>query len=144
MTEVSKQDMLLLQQQPLLEPDAAETLASAKATTRLAKLLVRGKGKTYDPSIKIPQTPAERLQAAAHDHALDINTLLHDHGPNAKLPPQTSAGADQPEETVLYLAYGSNMSIQSFRRPAVSCPFRNSTLTCQDFVSPLTFPDSPT
>ncbi|PGH34354.1 hypothetical protein GX50_02837 [[Emmonsia] crescens] len=120
MTKLSEKDMLL-QKQPLLEPDTVEIPTSAKATTRLAKLLVRGKGKTYDPSITIPKTAEERLQAAAHDHALDINVLLHDHGPKAKLSPQAptslpGAGADKPEETVLYLAYGSNMSVQSFRK----------------------------
>ncbi|OJD16547.1 hypothetical protein AJ78_03284 [Emergomyces pasteurianus Ep9510] len=114
MTKLSDKDML--QKQPLLEPDSVEALATAKATTRLAKLLVRGKGTTYDPSIKIPKTSKQRLQAAAHDHALDINAFLHDHGPNTKLPSQTGTGADQHEETVLYLAYGSNMSIQSFRK----------------------------
>ncbi|KLJ09207.1 hypothetical protein EMPG_15366 [Blastomyces silverae] len=118
MTKVTEKDML--QKQPLLEPDTVDNLTSVKATNRLARLLLPGKKRTYDPSIVIPKTSDERLQAAAHDHALDINALLHDHGPNAKPPPQTQAsvpgeGADKPEETVLYLAYGSNMSAQSFR-----------------------------
>ncbi|PGH05314.1 hypothetical protein GX51_03035 [Blastomyces parvus] len=119
MTKDAEKEML--QKQPLLEPDSVDNLTSVKATNRLAKLLVPGKKRTYDPSIVIPKTSDERLQAAAHDHALDINALLHDHGPKAKPTPQTQAGAsaegaDKPEETVLYLAYGSNMSAQSFRK----------------------------
>ncbi|OJD28428.1 hypothetical protein ACJ73_00176 [Blastomyces percursus] len=119
MTKVTEKDML--QKQPLLEPDTVDNLTSVKATNRLVRLLVPGRKKTYDPSIVIPKTSDERLQAAAHDHALDINALLHDHGPNARPPPQPQAsvqgdGPDKPEETVLYLAYGSNMSAQSFRK----------------------------
>ncbi|QSS59693.1 gliotoxin biosynthesis protein GliK [Histoplasma capsulatum] len=114
-------DKDMLQKQPFPEPDTVDNLTSTKATNRLAKLLNLGKGKTYDPSIIIPKISEERLQAAAHDHALDINTLLHDHGPKAKHSSEAKTSgpdveAHKPEETVLYLAYGSNMSAQSFRK----------------------------
>jgi hypothetical protein len=56
----------------------------------------------------IPQTSTRRLEAAAHDRALDVDSLIH--------PKDEAAAALSTEKTILYLAYGSNLSSETFRK----------------------------
>ncbi|KAI1939722.1 hypothetical protein LOZ12_005976 [Ophidiomyces ophidiicola] len=58
------------------------------------------------PLPAVPATSHDRQRAAAHDHALDVDALLAE----SQRAPKALA-----ERTVLYLAYGSNMSARTFR-----------------------------
>ncbi|ODH48274.1 hypothetical protein GX48_05582 [Paracoccidioides brasiliensis] len=114
-TEISSEQVELLQ-----KPDADPNLETENKSP-FVSLFIRRSRKTFDPSLSIPQTSDERLREAAHDHALDIDILFKEHGTKSKLrhtekPQNGYKGTDKPEETVLYLAYGSNMSIQTFRK----------------------------
>ena len=60
----------------------------------------------------IPQTSQARLDASIHDEALDVDALVNE---------STLTGAEttkpkSEEQTVLYLAYGSNLSSATFRK----------------------------
>lgn len=71
----------------------------------LWKFLGRRKTAPED-HVPIPQTSVKRQRESAHDHAFNINALLEENEDEDEEKPQT----------VLYLAYGSNMSSTTFRK----------------------------
>ncbi|PGH10626.1 hypothetical protein AJ79_05340 [Helicocarpus griseus UAMH5409] len=128
--------------QPLLEPDTDTALESETTFARLVHLFISRKGKKHDPTLHIPQTSEKRLRSAAHDSALDVDTLLHDHGakPKPTAKPILEKGA---EETVLYLAYGSNMSAQTFRKTRGIVPVSQVSVSVPDLTLTFDLPGFP-
>ncbi|EEP81192.1 predicted protein [Uncinocarpus reesii 1704] len=117
-------------------PDA---LASTAATLdegplRTPWYYFQGRTSTPIPAAPIPQISAARQRAAAHDHALDVDALLEQH-------PRQDGLLQQ--QTVLYLAYGSNMSSETFRNTRRIVPLAQINVCVPDLSLTFDLPGIP-
>jgi hypothetical protein len=105
---------------PLLDEEAALTsegrFSATSPLTRLRSLLPLSLNRTASPdSPSLPRTSADRRRASSVAGALDQDEFLSE-----KVTEQQESGTRLPdpvakEETVLYLAYGSNLASETFR-----------------------------
>ena len=115
MPDLDEHEVLAAQQQPQI---------SSKPTT---------------PFPPIPQTSKARLDASIHDQALDVDALVHDTA--------TTDAAGEPlktsEKTILYLAYGSNLSSATFRKTRGIVPLSQVCVYVPDLTLTFDLPGLP-
>jgi hypothetical protein len=85
--------------------------------------------------VPIPQTSTGRLEAAAHDRALDVDSLIH--------PKDKAAAIEKTEKTILYLAYGSNLSSETFRKTRGIVPISQVNVLVPDLTLTFDLPGVP-
>ncbi|KAL1956155.1 hypothetical protein VTO42DRAFT_7590 [Malbranchea cinnamomea] len=84
----------------------------------------------------ISQTSTERLQAAVHDQALNVDALVESDA--------TSADAlKSSKKTILYLAYGSNLSSVTFRKTRGIVPISQVNVYVPDLELTFDLPGLP-
>ncbi|EER29835.1 hypothetical protein CPC735_011530 [Coccidioides posadasii C735 delta SOWgp] len=92
------------------------------------------KGSVPQTTAPIPQISVERQRAAAHDHALNVGALLEEER-QGKEPLKA--------KTVLYLAYGSNMSSKTFRNTRKIVPISQLNVCVPDLTLTFDLPGVP-
>ncbi|KAK2879429.1 hypothetical protein FQN49_000889 [Arthroderma sp. PD_2] len=94
-----------------------ETQASIDAAWDSSALKRRLSISQPEPSPPIPHTSSDRQHAAAHDEAISIDALEAERKVIAEEPEKEALlEEEEGKKTILYLAYGSNMCAQTFRK----------------------------
>jgi hypothetical protein len=91
-----------------------------------------------NPPVGIPRTSDERLRAAVCDQEIDVDSLVDGTDKTAAAAAVQSSG-----KTILYLAYGSNLSAQTFRKYRGIVPISKVNVCVPDLVLTFDLPGIP-
>ncbi|KAE8368841.1 hypothetical protein BDV27DRAFT_121753 [Aspergillus caelatus] len=105
----------------LKEDDSDVVLSSAPPTRgmfeRLWELIPGGRSKNTTSeatSCDLPETTSNRRRASVAEHSLERDEHLSEHLPKVSSRRDDQSGPYSSQETVLYLAYGSNLASKTF------------------------------
>ncbi|KAF3483759.1 GliK [Arthroderma uncinatum] len=106
-----------------------ETQASIDAAWDSSAIKRRLSFSQPEPSLPIPHTSSDRQHAAAHDEAISIAALEAERKVIAEEPEKEALLEEEEEKkTILYLAYGSNMCAQTFRKTRKVTPLSQANV----------------
>ncbi|KAB8265674.1 hypothetical protein BDV32DRAFT_115706 [Aspergillus pseudonomiae] len=104
-----------------LKEDGAEVVVPPSSTggmfERLWELIPRGGSKNLASeatSCHLPETTSTRRRASVAEHSLERDEHLSEHLPEFPSRHDDQSKPSPPQETVLYLAYGSNLASKTF------------------------------